>query len=161
MAEPLDGQGPFKEEVQKFVEESGIKESSEEILGPFSDIAQQIAAAVWNAVFPGSTSSLWWPMLVLTALITTGFWMFRRGRGAKDADGRERPMGLLEYIVPKRIYTHAWQPGDVVIWDNRCVLHRARPWSLDEPRVMHHTRVNGDPYTELSLTATNEQENAA
>ena len=52
---------------------------------------------------------------------------------------------------PPRVHTHRWQPGDVVIWDNRCVLHRARPWSLDEPRVMHHTRVNGDPATETAL----------
>lgn len=49
---------------------------------------------------------------------------------------------------PPRVHTHRWQPGDVVIWDNRCVLHRARPWNLDEARVMHHTRVNGDPATE-------------
>lgn len=52
---------------------------------------------------------------------------------------------------PPRVYSHRWQPGDVVIWDNRCVLHRARPWSLDEARVMHHTRVNGDPATESAL----------
>lgn len=52
---------------------------------------------------------------------------------------------------PPRVHTHHWQQGDVVIWDNRCVLHRARPWSLDEPRVMHHTRVNGDPATESAL----------
>ena len=52
---------------------------------------------------------------------------------------------------PPRVHTHRWHPGDVVIWDNRCVLHRARPWSLDEPRVMHHTRVNGDPATESAL----------
>ena len=52
---------------------------------------------------------------------------------------------------PPRVHTHRWQRGDVVIWDNRCVLHRARPWSLDEPRVMHHTRVNGDPATETAL----------
>ena len=52
---------------------------------------------------------------------------------------------------PPRVHAHRWQPGDVVIWDNRCVLHRARPWSLDEPRVMHHTRVNGDPATETAL----------
>ena len=31
---------------------------------------------------------------------------------------------------------------------NRCVLHRARPWDLGEARVMHHTRVDGDPATE-------------
>ena len=31
-------------------------------------------------------------------------------------------------------------PGDVVVWDNRCVLHRACEWDLAEPRVMRHTR---------------------
>lgn len=114
MADVLDGKGPFKEQMQQFVAESGLKESSEEILGPFSDITNRVAEAVWNAVFPGATTTLWWPMLVLTALITIAFWFFRKGRGAKDADGRERPMGLLEYLVPKKIYTH--QSARVDIW---------------------------------------------
>ena len=52
---------------------------------------------------------------------------------------------------PPRIYRHHWQPGDVVVWDNRCVLHRACDWDLAEPRVMVHTRVAGDPATESSL----------
>lgn len=47
-----------------------------------------------------------------------------------------------------RTWTHRWTPGDVVIWDNRCLLHRARPWDHREPRVMHHTRIAGDPATE-------------
>jgi sterol desaturase/sphingolipid hydroxylase (fatty acid hydroxylase superfamily) len=114
MADILDGKGPFKEQMQQFVEESGLRESSEEILGPFSDITNRIAEALWNAVFPGATTTLWWPMLGLTALITIAFWIFRKGRGAKDADGRERPMGLLEYLVPKKIYTH--QSARVDIW---------------------------------------------
>jgi alpha-ketoglutarate-dependent taurine dioxygenase len=49
---------------------------------------------------------------------------------------------------PPRIYHHDWQVGDLVVWDNRCVLHRARPWNLDQLRVMKHTRVSGDPRTE-------------
>jgi alpha-ketoglutarate-dependent taurine dioxygenase len=49
-----------------------------------------------------------------------------------------------------RVFQHRWQPGDIAIWDNRCVLHRARPWNLTEPRVMLHTRVAGDPATELA-----------
>ena len=52
---------------------------------------------------------------------------------------------------PPRVHTHRWQRGDVVIWDNRCVLHRARSWDLREARVMHHTRVNGDPATEGAI----------
>jgi alpha-ketoglutarate-dependent taurine dioxygenase len=51
---------------------------------------------------------------------------------------------------PPRIYSHAWQPGDVVVWDNRCVLHRARPFDHREARVMKHTRVAGDPASELA-----------
>jgi alpha-ketoglutarate-dependent taurine dioxygenase len=51
-----------------------------------------------------------------------------------------------------RVYRHEWQVGDVVIWDNRAVLHRACPYDYDEPRVMVHTRVAGDPRTELAET---------
>jgi alpha-ketoglutarate-dependent taurine dioxygenase len=63
---------------------------------------------------------------------------------------------LLDRLVdeacrPPRVLRHAWQPGDVVIWDNRCVLHRARPWNHGEARVMHHTRIAGDPATESAL----------
>jgi alpha-ketoglutarate-dependent taurine dioxygenase len=50
-----------------------------------------------------------------------------------------------------RTYSHAWQPGDVVVWDNRCVLHRARPFDHREPRVMKHTRVSGEPASELAV----------
>ena len=45
---------------------------------------------------------------------------------------------------PPRVLRHQWQPGDVVWWDNRCVLHRAQPWDYTEPRVMWHTRIAGD-----------------
>jgi alpha-ketoglutarate-dependent taurine dioxygenase len=51
-----------------------------------------------------------------------------------------------------RIYAHDWQVGDLVIWDNRCVLHRAQPYDYNEVRVMRHTRVAGDPATELVST---------
>jgi alpha-ketoglutarate-dependent taurine dioxygenase len=51
---------------------------------------------------------------------------------------------------PPRTHAHAWRPGDVAIWDNRCLLHRARPYDHREARVMHHTRVAGDPATEAA-----------
>ncbi len=62
---------------------------------------------------------------------------------------------LLDDLVafacqPPRVYTHSWTPGDVVIWDNRCVLHRARPYDHREARVMMHVRVAGEPATELA-----------
>lgn len=45
---------------------------------------------------------------------------------------------------PPRVWGHRWQPGDIAIWDNRCVLHRGRPWPLDQPRVMARSTVAGE-----------------
>jgi alpha-ketoglutarate-dependent taurine dioxygenase len=59
---------------------------------------------------------------------------------------------LMEFACqPPRTYHHSWQPGDAVLWDNRCLLHRSRPWDLSLPRVMWHTRIAGDPVTEAAL----------
>jgi alpha-ketoglutarate-dependent taurine dioxygenase len=50
-----------------------------------------------------------------------------------------------------RTYEHRWHVGDLVVWDNRCVLHRARPYDhYLEARVMRHTRIAGDPASELA-----------
>lgn len=49
---------------------------------------------------------------------------------------------------PPRVVEHQWSAGDVVVWDNRCLLHRAEPWDLQLPRVMWHSRLAGNPATE-------------
>ena len=54
---------------------------------------------------------------------------------------------------PPRVLAHRWAPGDLAVWDNRCVLHRARPYDARVPRVLHHTRIAGDPATESALPA--------
>jgi alpha-ketoglutarate-dependent 2,4-dichlorophenoxyacetate dioxygenase len=53
---------------------------------------------------------------------------------------------LLERATrPDLVYTHRWQAGDLVMWDNRCTLHRGRPWDESRyRRVMHRTTVAGD-----------------
>ena len=54
--------------------------------------------------------------------------------------------GLLERAtVFKNIYRHQWLPGDLVMWDNRCLLHRAdRNYDMTaHPRVLHRTVVKG------------------
>jgi alpha-ketoglutarate-dependent 2,4-dichlorophenoxyacetate dioxygenase len=35
---------------------------------------------------------------------------------------------------PQFVYSHKWQVGDVVIWDNRCTMHRGRPHDDSYPR---------------------------
>lgn len=49
-----------------------------------------------------------------------------------------------------RTYHHQWRAGDLVVWDNRCLLHRATPWNMTEPRVMYHSRIAGDPIAEFA-----------
>ncbi len=46
--------------------------------------------------------------------------------------------------TPDRVYRHEWKVGDMVIWDNRGVLHRALPYDPDSPRDMHRTTLAGD-----------------
>ena len=45
---------------------------------------------------------------------------------------------------PDLVYRHEWQVGDLVIWDNRGVLHRALPYDPTSPRDMHRTTFAGD-----------------
>ncbi len=108
MADVISPESPFKEDVKRFLEESGVREKSEEILGPFSDMANQVAEAVWDALLPGSPfSSLSWELLTLTALMAAGFYYFRKGRGAKGPDGAEmQAKNVFDYIAPKAIYKH-------------------------------------------------------
>ncbi len=40
-------------------------------------------------------------------------------------------------IRPSRLYRHAWQPGDVLVWDNRCTMHRADHAQVSSDRVLH------------------------
>ena len=48
--------------------------------------------------------------------------------GMPEAEGRALLDELLVHATQDRfVYTHRWQPGDVVLWDNRCLLHRAVP----------------------------------
>ncbi|MDP6344720.1 MAG: TauD/TfdA family dioxygenase [Alphaproteobacteria bacterium] len=78
--------------------------------------------------------------------------------GLEDGEAQALLDDLLDFACrPPRTYKHAWQPGDLVVWDNRCVLHRARPYDYGETRVMRHTRVAGDPANDLAPTARDER----
>ena len=53
--------------------------------------------------------------------------------------------GLCEEACrPPRVFSHRWQEGDLVMWDNRCVLHRGRSYPHDQPREMRRTTVAGE-----------------
>ena len=46
---------------------------------------------------------------------------------------------------PEAVYAHAWQPGDVIIWDERAVLHRGTPWPYDQARTLVSCCVSAGP----------------
>ena len=75
--------------------------------------------------------------------------------GMPDAEAEALLQSLNDFICqPPRVYTHHWQPGDVVVWDNRALLHRACPYDYRQERVMMHTRIKGDVASESALNAS-------
>ena len=51
---------------------------------------------------------------------------------------------LARATAPEHVYRHEWEVGDVVLWDNRGVLHRALPYDPTSARDMHRTTFAGD-----------------
>jgi len=37
-----------------------------------------------------------------------------------------------------------WRTGDVVLWDNRCTMHRRDPFDPESRRVLHRTQIKGE-----------------
>jgi alpha-ketoglutarate-dependent 2,4-dichlorophenoxyacetate dioxygenase len=55
--------------------------------------------------------------------------------GMPVADGRLLLMDLIEHATQRQfVHSHTWKQGDLVIWDNRCTMHRARPFDTTKVR---------------------------
>jgi len=55
---------------------------------------------------------------------------------------------LTEFATqPRFVYAHAWRLHDLVVWDNRAVMHRGRRFDLAEARDVRQTRLAGDAET--------------
>jgi alpha-ketoglutarate-dependent taurine dioxygenase len=65
--------------------------------------------------------------------------------GMDETEGRAYLADLLDRsTVPERVYRHEWAVGDLVIWDNRGVLHRATRYDPSSARDMHRTTIAGN-----------------
>lgn len=61
---------------------------------------------------------------------------------------------LVEHATQRRfVYAHTWRVGDLVMWDNRQTMHRARPFPAHEPRDMRRTTLAGDGPTVAQVAA--------
>ena len=45
---------------------------------------------------------------------------------------------------PEFAWEHAWRVGDLIIWDNRCTMHRRDAFDPNSRRIMHRTQVKGE-----------------
>ena len=66
--------------------------------------------------------------------------------GMPEEEGRALLKELLEFATQEKFtYMHHWRVGDLVMYDNRAALHRARPYKITEhPRILHRTTVAGE-----------------
>jgi taurine dioxygenase len=64
--------------------------------------------------------------------------------GMGDTEARDTIAYLYTHSTREaNTYRHTWSPGDVVMWDNGCVLHRADHDAVAGDRVMHRGMVSG------------------
>ena len=87
-----------------------------------------IPPAVWPLVrtHAGSKRKLLWVGIHATHIL-----------GMTVPEGRMLLMDLLEHATQRQfVYQHHWHVGDLVMWDNRAVLHRGRRFDLSERREM-------------------------
>ena len=66
--------------------------------------------------------------------------------GLPIEEGKALLKELLEWSTqPQFVYRHRWRAHDLVVYDNRCCLHRGRSWDRGKyKRVLHRTTLAGD-----------------
>jgi taurine dioxygenase len=66
--------------------------------------------------------------------------------GLSEDESAELIRDLMAHATePRFVYEHIWRPGDLLMWDNRALLHRATEYDTgSEPRVMRRSVVEGD-----------------
>ena len=68
--------------------------------------------------------------------------------GWPEPEAKAFLMDLTEHATQREFkHVHKWRDGDLVIWDNRTTMHRARPFPHTEMRDMRRTTLMGDAPT--------------
>lgn len=112
--------------------------------------------AVWCS-YPQRSHPLVWQhksgrkSLVLS---TSGAWV----EGMQPAESHDLLQRLMIHATQdKYVYRHKWQPGDLAMWDNTGMMHRAMPFEAGSKREFHRCTLNG----EEPVTAPAQMANAA
>ena len=79
----------------------------------------------------------------------TALWATPREMRTIEGWSREESLDFVTRIMAlgtaePYVYAHKWRPGDLMVWDNRCVLHSTTPYTYaKERRLMHRVGLNG------------------
>lgn len=66
--------------------------------------------------------------------------------GWSDEEGKALIRELAQHATQRKFtYVHRWSPGDAIMWDNRCTMHRRRGFDTKKRRVMRRTQTVGEP----------------
>lgn len=78
-----------------------------------------------------------------------------RVAGLRVPEGKELIRDLIEHATQREfVYRHRWAVGDLVMWDNRCTMHRGRPFDdLKYPRDMRRVTLSDLPFSRDALRA--------
>jgi taurine dioxygenase len=69
----------------------------------------------------------------------------RRLGGLEDAEAAALIETLFTHSTREdNLFRHAWKPGDVVVWDNACVLHAGDHGAVVDGRAFHRGMVGAD-----------------
>ena len=89
---------------------------AEDLTGPLTETVQNASHLIWDAVAANLPRDLHWQFVLVTLIIALSIWLIRDGHGSRDADGRERKAHLLQFLLPKDIYTHVSARVDIWLW---------------------------------------------
>ena len=85
------------------------------------------------------------------ALFLSDVWV-RRFEGMEEGESQALLAEVMAIAkAPAMEYRHRWQPGDIVLWDNRSTMHRVCPYDSENTRrLMHRTTFAGPAPRDLA-----------
>ena len=90
--------------------------NAEPVVGPFTDMVQRASSVVWDVTSTNIPGDLHWDRILITLTIALLIFVFYRGSGSKGADGKVRQVGIVQFLLPKDIYTHISARVDIWLW---------------------------------------------
>ena len=65
--------------------------------------------------------------------------------GMGSAEARRLIEDLTSFAAePRFVYRHKWETDDILMWDNRCTMHRRDGFDPTTIRIMHRTTTSGE-----------------